>query len=51
MERGDGWRRTEAWTWIEAYDVDAAFRLDALSLVMVLLAAGIGALVPLRCTA
>ncbi|MFJ4716527.1 Na+/H+ antiporter subunit A [Streptomyces sp. NPDC088785] len=40
---------TETWTWIEAYDVEAAFRLDALSLVMVLLAAGIGALVLVYC--
>lgn len=40
---------TEAWSWIPAYDVDVAFRLDALSLVMVLLAAGIGALVLLYC--
>ncbi|GAA1936567.1 Na+/H+ antiporter subunit A [Streptomyces durmitorensis] len=44
-----GGTRDEAWTWIEAYDVDVAFRLDALSLVMVLLAAGIGALVLLYC--
>lgn len=40
---------TEAWSWIGAYGVDVAFRLDALSLVMVLLAAGIGALVLLYC--
>ncbi|MEU8762351.1 Na+/H+ antiporter subunit A [Streptomyces sp. NPDC048659] len=39
----------EAWTWIGTYGVDVAFRLDALSLVMVLLAAGIGALVLLYC--
>ncbi|MFC8128728.1 proton-conducting transporter membrane subunit, partial [Streptomyces sp. NPDC057302] len=44
-----GGARGEAWTWIEAYDVDVAFRLDALALVMVLLAAGIGALVLLYC--
>ncbi|MGW5868609.1 Na+/H+ antiporter subunit A [Streptomyces sp. NPDC055239] len=44
-----GGARTEAWSWMEAYDVDVAFRLDALSLVMVLLAAGIGALVLLYC--
>ncbi|WP_338694078.1 Na+/H+ antiporter subunit A [Streptomyces sp. Q6] len=40
---------SEAWTWIAAYDVDVAFRLDALALLMVLLAAGIGALVLLYC--
>lgn len=40
---------TESWTWIEAYDVEVAFRLDALALVMVLLAAGVGALVLLYC--
>ncbi|WP_306319835.1 MULTISPECIES: Na+/H+ antiporter subunit A [unclassified Streptomyces] len=39
----------EAWWWIKDYDVEIAFRLDALSLVMVLLAAGIGALVLLYC--
>ncbi|MER5886255.1 Na+/H+ antiporter subunit A [Streptomyces sp. NPDC001941] len=44
-----GGAATESWTWIEAYDVQVAFRLDALSLVMVLLAAGIGALVLLYC--
>ncbi|MFI5801929.1 Na+/H+ antiporter subunit A [Streptomyces sp. NPDC051561] len=40
---------TEAWTWIRTYDVEVAFRLDALSLLMVLLAAGLGALVLLYC--
>ncbi|MEV3858802.1 Na+/H+ antiporter subunit A [Streptomyces sp. NPDC050095] len=40
---------TEEWTWIKAYDVEVAFRLDALSMVMVLLAAGIGALVLMYC--
>ncbi|MCX5200224.1 Na+/H+ antiporter subunit A [Streptomyces sp. NBC_00237] len=39
----------EAWTWIEDYGVEVAFRLDALAMLMVLLAAGIGALVLLYC--
>ncbi|MER5436966.1 Na+/H+ antiporter subunit A [Streptomyces sp. NPDC002790] len=39
----------EAWWWIRDYDVEIAFRLDALSLVMVLLAAGIGTFVLLYC--
>ncbi|CAM5617861.1 Na+/H+ antiporter subunit A [Streptomyces spiroverticillatus] len=45
----DGKPAEEAWTWIEGYGVEVAFRLDALSLLMVLLAAGIGALVLLYC--
>ncbi|NGN64545.1 Na+/H+ antiporter subunit A [Streptomyces sp. A7024] len=44
-----GGARTEAWSWIGPYGVDVAFRLDALALVMVLLAAGVGALVLLYC--
>ncbi|MFI1016887.1 Na+/H+ antiporter subunit A [Streptomyces sp. NPDC020965] len=41
----------ESWTlaWLPAYDVWLALRLDALSLLMVLLAAGVGALVLLYC--
>ncbi|MFE6777808.1 Na+/H+ antiporter subunit A [Streptomyces sp. NPDC057702] len=39
----------ETWWWIRAYDVEVAFRLDALALVMVVLAAGIGGLVLLYC--
>ncbi|MFJ2739499.1 Na+/H+ antiporter subunit A [Streptomyces sp. NPDC087440] len=45
----DGRPAEEAWTWIEEYGVEVAFRLDALSLLMVLLAAGIGAVVLLYC--
>lgn len=45
----DGGARSEAWTWVEAYDVHVAFRLDALALLMVMLAAGVGALVLLYC--
>ncbi|WP_445398466.1 Na+/H+ antiporter subunit A [Streptomyces sp. LE64] len=35
--------------WLPAYDVEIALRLDALALLMVLLAAGVGALVLLYC--
>ncbi|CAL9329808.1 NAD(P)H-quinone oxidoreductase subunit 2, chloroplastic [Streptomyces sp. enrichment culture] len=45
-----GGARVEVWTWIRTYDVHVAFRLDALALVMVLLAGGIGALVLWYCT-
>ncbi|WP_419997969.1 Na+/H+ antiporter subunit A [Streptomyces boninensis] len=45
----EGGARAEAWSWIGPYGVDVAFRLDALAMVMVLLAAGIGALVLLYC--
>ncbi|WP_327654418.1 Na+/H+ antiporter subunit A [Streptomyces sp. NBC_00483] len=48
-EVSGGGASEEAWWWIRDYDVEIAFRLDALSLVMVLLAAGIGALVLLYC--
>ncbi|MFF3492096.1 Na+/H+ antiporter subunit A [Streptomyces sp. NPDC002795] len=48
-EVSGGGASEEAWWWIREYDVEIAFRLDALSLVMVLLAAGIGALVLLYC--
>ncbi|MGW2343173.1 Na+/H+ antiporter subunit A [Streptomyces sp. NPDC001661] len=48
-EVSGGGASEEAWWWIRDYDVQIAFRLDALSLVMVLLAAGIGALVLLYC--
>lgn len=37
------------WEWIPAYEVSLALRLDALSELMVLLAAGIGALVLVYC--
>ncbi|MFD5321340.1 Na+/H+ antiporter subunit A [Streptomyces sp. NPDC127098] len=44
-----GGARVEAWSWIATYHVAVAFRLDALAVVMVLLAGGIGALVLLYC--
>ncbi|MER5279025.1 Na+/H+ antiporter subunit A [Streptomyces sp. NPDC002809] len=40
---------TWSWTWIPAYDVSVALRLDALAELMVLLAAGVGTLVLLYC--
>lgn len=40
---------TWSWEWIPAYDVSLALRLDALAELMVLLAAGVGALVLLYC--
>ncbi|MEI7032805.1 Na+/H+ antiporter subunit A [Streptomyces pratensis] len=40
---------TWSWQWIPVYDVSVDLRLDALALLMVLLAAGIGALVLLYC--
>ncbi|MEO3974813.1 Na+/H+ antiporter subunit A [Streptomyces sp. CAU 1734] len=42
---------TVSWSlaWLPAYDVTIALRLDALALLMVLLAAGVGALVLLYC--
>ncbi|MFF5106966.1 Na+/H+ antiporter subunit A [Streptomyces sp. NPDC000134] len=40
---------TEVWTWLPAYHVDWALRLDALAELMVLLAAGVGALVLVYC--
>lgn len=40
---------TWSWQWIPAYDVTLALRLDALGVLMVLLAAGIGTLVLLYC--
>ncbi|WP_392673253.1 Na+/H+ antiporter subunit A [Streptomyces sp. LN785] len=40
---------TWSWQWMPAYDVSVALRLDALGELMVLLAAGIGALVLLYC--
>jgi multicomponent Na+:H+ antiporter subunit A len=40
---------TWSWPWMPAYDVFAELRLDALAELMVLLAAGIGALVLLYC--
>jgi multicomponent Na+:H+ antiporter subunit A len=40
---------TERWTWLPAYHVDWALRLDALAELMVLLAAGVGALVLVYC--
>ncbi|MFI2779314.1 Na+/H+ antiporter subunit A [Streptomyces sp. ALB3] len=50
------WNGTEAgraltwsWEWIGTYDVSVALRLDALSELMVLLAAGVGMLVLLYC--
>ncbi|MFJ4874148.1 Na+/H+ antiporter subunit A [Streptomyces sp. NPDC088745] len=45
----DGRPVDEAWTWVGGYGVEVAFRLDALSLLMVVLAAGVGALVLLYC--
>ncbi|MET7446148.1 Na+/H+ antiporter subunit A [Streptomyces sp. NPDC017201] len=40
---------TWSWEWIGTYDVSLALRLDALAELMVLLAAGVGALVLLYC--
>ncbi|MER5554637.1 Na+/H+ antiporter subunit A [Streptomyces sp. NPDC002793] len=40
---------TWSWEWIGTYDVSVALRLDALAELMVLLAAGVGALVLLYC--
>ncbi|MGW0790097.1 Na+/H+ antiporter subunit A [Streptomyces sp. NPDC002911] len=40
---------TWSWEWIGTYDVSIALRLDALAVLMVLLAAGVGALVLLYC--
>ncbi|WP_328886455.1 Na+/H+ antiporter subunit A [Streptomyces sp. NBC_00316] len=40
---------TSSWQWMPAYDVSVDLRLDALAELMVLLAAGIGALVLLYC--
>ncbi|MEU0989414.1 Na+/H+ antiporter subunit A [Streptomyces sp. NPDC005953] len=41
---------TSSLPWLPAYDVSLAFRWDALGLLMVVLAAGVGALVLLYCT-
>ncbi|MGW3659527.1 Na+/H+ antiporter subunit A [Streptomyces sp. NPDC005151] len=40
---------TSSWPWMPAYDVSVDLRLDALGELMVLLAAGVGALVLLYC--
>lgn len=41
---------TSSLPWLPAYEVSLAFRWDALGLLMVVLAAGVGALVLLYCT-
>lgn len=45
----DGAARTVSWEWLPDYGVSLALRLDALGELMVLLAAGVGALVLLYC--
>lgn len=48
-EVADGGVLTERWSWIPALGVDLALRCDALALLMVLVAGGVGALVMVYC--
>ncbi|MCG5215781.1 Na+/H+ antiporter subunit A [Streptosporangium sp. KLBMP 9127] len=41
--------RTEVFSWVPGYQLDLAFRMDALALLMVVVVAGVGALVLVYC--